>query len=445
MQYTIEELSSCRKKVNVTAEPAEVDAAIDAAVAMQRKGIALDGFRKGHVPAAIIEKRFKGQLYHDACQDLINVHINQVMGETSLSPVGGIDMNGNPAITRGKALEYSFQFEHLPVFDLPPYEGLEVEQEERDVTEDEVDAVLLRIRNERAKFVPVDGADHADDGQYANIDLDVIIDGKPVPGISSQGYDLLVGQKTVLPELDELVKSIAIGGKGEREVTFPEDFLNPELAGKTAVLRIAVHAVKARELAPLDETLFSSFGVADEASLRKVLAEQVRTQFVNLYRSNAQTKLLEGLLTQVDFDLPQSLVDVHMNNALGSQRARYERMGKSMTKEEEEAFMAAHLEEIRKQVKSTVLLMAVARKEGRDVADREVETVLYQQAHRTGMDPQALFEYYRKTGLVFHLRDSLLADKGMNAIYEKAKVTLVPAAVPAPTGDTPAEPAASGE
>ena len=73
MKYTTEELTPCKKKVNISVEPDEVNAAINTAVKLQQRGIAMDGFRKGHVPADIIEKRFKGQLYHDACQDLINV------------------------------------------------------------------------------------------------------------------------------------------------------------------------------------------------------------------------------------------------------------------------------------------------------------------------------------------------------------------------------------
>ena len=157
MKYTTEELTPCKKKVNISVEPDEVNAAINTAVKLQQRGIAMDGFRKGHVPADIIEKRFKGQLYHDACQDLINVHINTVFGELKVTPIAGVTVNDNPQLQRDTPLNYSIEFEHLPEVTLPNYEGLEVEQEEKKPTDDEIEALLTRMREQRAKFVPVDG------------------------------------------------------------------------------------------------------------------------------------------------------------------------------------------------------------------------------------------------------------------------------------------------
>ena len=127
MKYTVEEVSACKKKVLITVETEEINASIDVAVKLQQRGIAMQGFRKGHVPPKIIENRFKGQLYEDAKQDLVNVHINQVMQEVGLTPISKVDVSDIVDFERDKGLEYSISFEHLPVFDLPNYEGLEVE------------------------------------------------------------------------------------------------------------------------------------------------------------------------------------------------------------------------------------------------------------------------------------------------------------------------------
>ena len=172
MEYTVEDLSPVKKKVAITTDPKEVEAAIMGAVALYKTSVQIDGFRKGKVPASVIEQRFRDRIYEEARQDLVNVHINEVMSKLNVTPVSGINMvDGEPVMERGKGMNYSIEFEVLPTFDLPPYEGMEVEQEKTIVDDAEVEEVVERIRRDRAKLVPVDGDGPAVDGQVANIDF----------------------------------------------------------------------------------------------------------------------------------------------------------------------------------------------------------------------------------------------------------------------------------
>lgn len=439
MKYTTEELTPCKKKVNISVEPDEVNAAINTAVKLQQRGIAMDGFRKGHVPADIIEKRFKGQLYHDACQDLINVHINTVFGELKVTPIAGVTVNDNPQLQRDTPLNYSIEFEHLPEVTLPNYEGLEVEQGEKKPTDDEIEALLTRMREQRAKFVPVDGNGPAVDGQYANIDMRVFVDGKSVDEVKNDGYDYLVGQHTVLPEIDTLIKTLKVDQSGESEVTFPADFFNKSLAGKKGTIKITVHAIKLRKPADLDEKFLKEMGCKDEAELRTRLSGFIKSQYDNLYRGNACTKLLEQLLKQVDFPLPESMIDIYMNEAVAQRRQNAEYMGKRFDDSKLDELKKSLEPSVREQVKSTVFLIAVAHKEGLDVQDSEVQNAVYRIAQESHQDFQQMWQFYQNSGLIFNLRDRLLADKGMNAIYAKAKVTMVPAKEPEEKKEKPAD------
>ena len=430
MKYTVEEVSPCKKKVNVTVEPEEINASIDAAVKLQQRGIAMEGFRKGHVPAKLIENRFKGQLYQDAQQDLVNVHINQVMQEVGVTPVSGVDVSPITGFERGKGLEYSISFEHLPVFDLPNYEGLEVEEVQKVPTQDEVDAVILRTRENNAKMVPVDGVGPAKEGQFANLDFAVFIDGKPVKDVGAQGFDYRVGQKGAIAEIEELASTLQAGQSGERTVTFPEDFLNKELAGKTALIKVTVHAIKERPLPELDEAFFKQFKVDDLEGLRRRFSEILADQTRGYYRSEACHKLLSQLLKLVDFPLPDALKDIYFEEMIAPRRRQARQAGKVLTEEQIAKLKEEFLPQVTEAVKSTIFLMAVARKEGLEVTDSEVQGTIYRQAADVNQDPKTLMEYYQNTGLIFNLRDRLLADKGMLAIYEKAKVTMVPEAKP---------------
>lgn len=105
----------------------------------------------------MIEQRFRDKIYEEARQDLVNVHINEIMQALDVAPVSGITMGGDDTFERGKGYTYSIEFEVLPAFALPPYEGMEVEQEKVVVKEPEVAEVIERIRRDRAQLVPVDG------------------------------------------------------------------------------------------------------------------------------------------------------------------------------------------------------------------------------------------------------------------------------------------------
>ena len=110
MEYSAEDLSPVKKKIVITTEPQEVEAAIMGAVALYKTSVQVDGFRKGKVPASVIEQRFRDKIYEEARQDLINVHINDVMQNLGVQPLSGINVDGAGALERGKAYTYSIEF-----------------------------------------------------------------------------------------------------------------------------------------------------------------------------------------------------------------------------------------------------------------------------------------------------------------------------------------------
>ncbi len=428
MEYVIEDLSPIKKKINVTLDAAEVDAAIAAAVAMYRTSVQLDGYRKGKVPATLVEKRFQEQIYREAKQDLINVHINEVMQEGGFTPVSGIELEGGD-LTRGEALSYSFSFEVLPDFELPKYEGLEVELEKTVVEPSEVQEVIDRIRRDKSTLHPVEGKEPPKDGQVAVVSFEAFENGEPVEGIKAQNFELTLGEKQALEGFEELVKTIPFGGEGEGDVSFPADFINTELAGKTLRMKVTVHSVKERRLPELNDDLAKSMGVEGVDKLRENIEQSYRNSRDGLHRAAAQKKMLDGLLKMVDFPLPESMVDLSVKNLLADMQGRLERQGKNI------ASLGKTYEELRAQVlpeaenitRAQVFLLRVAGREKLEVQDQEVDTYLYRSALRSGEDFHALKDAYVKSGMIFNLRDRLLADKGMEAMYAKAAIKEVEA------------------
>ena len=427
MEYKVEDLSPVKKQINITVPVDEVNAALAATIAMYRTNVDLKGFRKGKVPTSVIEGRFKKEVYSEATQDLVNVHINEVIGEGEFSPVSRIDFDGGELV-RDEEFTYSISFEVMPAFDLPNYEGIEVEEEKVIVDEKEVDEVLDRIRGNMAENVVIAENRAAKDGEIAVIDFAAYENGEPLEGVSAENFQMTLGDKQALEDFEALVKSITVGEAGEGDVTFPEDFINPEFAGKTVTMKVTVHAIQEKKLPELNDELAKKAGGFDSIEkMREAVVESYKSSRLQLNKSQAQKTMLDSLLKTVDFPIPATMVDGHVDSLIQERIERLERQGKSVeslgkTPEELQAEVRPEAEEI---AKTQVFLIAVAKKEGVEVADQEVDMQLHQIAQRAGQEFHVVKDYYSKNNLLFSLRDRLLADKAMDAIYEKANVTEV--------------------
>lgn len=426
VEYTVEELSPVNKKANIKIPPEEIEAAIKAAVALYKKDVQLDGFRKGKVPASVIEKRFQDSIYKEAKRDLIQVHIDQILREMDLKPVGGIRTSGDDKpLEKGKEYEYSMEFEAMPVFELPPYEGMEVEEETVDPDPELVEHMLKRIQKETSTLVPAEGNGPARDGQIANIDFETFLDGKSVEEFKTTGFDLEIAEHAALPEFVDFVKTIPVGHTAEKVIHFPEDFIASKIADKDATMKVTVHAIKERQLPELDDKFAEKLGKKDMEELRAELAESYKEGLRNMQKEATQRKLLDRLIRLTNYELPPSMVEMEATLLVGDRIGKAEQEGKRIV--DSPADVVRLKEEIKpeaeKKAREKVLLLEIAKKEKLEVPMQEVEMAVYQGAIRSGENIQTYFEKMRDTGMIYHLRDNMLTDKAMDLIYEKAKIT----------------------
>ncbi|QJT07853.1 trigger factor [Oceanidesulfovibrio marinus] len=429
MEYKVEEVSPVKRLIHVTVPAEEVDASLSATIAMYGRDVKIDGFRKGKVPASVVEGRFHKQIYSEATTELVNVHINEIVGELKVNPVSRIDFDGD-LLKRGEEYTYTLNFEVMPEFPMPAYEGIEVEEEEPVVDPDEVQAVIDRIRNQMAELQPI-GEDRAPkDGEIAVIDFQAYDEnGEPIEGIKADNFELPLGEGQALVDFESVVKGLKADQEGEGEVVFPEDFLNEELAGKKVTMKVKLHAVKERKLPEVDADFAKKAGGFESVDQMKETVEksymQSRSQ---LARSQAQKELLDKLLKMVDFEIPDAMLDRHVNAMVDEQRHRMEQQGKSLesqgkTVEELREEVKPHAEELSR---SEIFLLTLAHKEEMQVSEQEIDFYFRQMASRSGEDYNQLKQLYMENNLIWVVRDKLLADKAMELLYSKAAVTKVP-------------------
>lgn len=430
MEYTVEEISPVERKVNVTVPAEEANAAITATVAMYKTSVDIKGFRKGKVPSSLIESRFKDQVYQEATNDLVNLQINQILGESKLQPLSRLDVDAKELV-RDEDFTYSVGFEVAPEFEMPDYSNLSVEEEAVEVKPEEIEEVIERIRTNMSETKEIEEDRTAQDGDVAVISFNAWSEGKELDEIKADNFELPIGEGQALEGFEDIVKKLKKGEKGEGDITFPEDFINKDFAGQTVTMRVTLYSIKERVKPEVDDEFAKKAGGFDSvAKMRETIESSYMTSRKNLAKADAQKKLLDGLMEKTEFMLPPSLLEENIDRLVADVKDRVEREGRrleSLGKTPEE-LREEQREKAEELVRTQLFLLAVAKKEDLSVDPQEVETYIFQEAMRQRMDPEALKRAYEENNLMFALRDRLLADKAMELIYAQADVKEVPAA-----------------
>jgi trigger factor len=444
MQYQVEDISPVKKRIEIKIGPEEVNAALMTSVALYRKGAEVKGFRKGKVPSSVIESRYRKEIYSEATSDLVNTHINTILGELKLIPVTGIEVDGGQLV-KDQEFSYSISFEVRPAIDLPEYKGLKARKEKAEIRDTEVQEVIDRLRNNLATFKAVlSDVRPPKDGEIAVISFAAFKDGAPLKGIRAENFELPLGEGQALPQFEEIVKGLEPGGTAKKEVTFPEDFLNKDLAGQTVTMEVSLHAIKEKQLPEVnDEFAKKAGGFTSVEQLKEAIRNSYIENRNQVAKSATQKELLDALLAKTEFPLPESMVKGQLAALLEDRKDRLERRGRSIestgkTEEQLREDLKPQAEDL---VRSQLILLAIAEKESLEIAANEVDQYLQQLAIRSGQDYNVIRDYHERNNLMFAIKDKLLSDKAMDLVYDNALIEEFerPAseAAPADSGEQP--------
>lgn len=427
MEYKVEEISPVERTIQVSVPAEEATAAILATIALYRRDADVKGFRKGKVPSDMVEAKHRKQIHDEATQDLINLHINQILDELKLVPMSGIKVDAGQLV-KGEEFKYSISFEVAPKIDLPQYKGRKVEQESVEVNETEVQAVVERIRESLAEVVDVEEPREAKDGDVVTVSFAALAGGE-FEGLKADNFQLELGKGQALEDFEKLVVGLKPGEQRTGAISFPEDFINEKLAGKSTEVRVHLSSIKEKKLPEMtDETAKKAGGFESVDKMREAIVESYKKSRAQLNKSVAQNKLLDDLMAGLEIPLPPSLVDKNVAYMISERRERLERRGKSLES------LGKSLEELKeearpeaeKMARTQIFLLAVASAEGLTVTMDEVDAVIRQAASQSGQDYAQMREYHERSGLIHDIKDRILADKASDFLYDNAEITEVP-------------------
>ncbi|QCQ15810.1 trigger factor [Microbacterium sp. RG1] len=371
---TVEKLTPTRVKLEISVSPEELKPSIAHAYEHIAQDVQIPGFRKGKVPAPIIDQRIgRGAVLEHAVNEGLDGFYRAAVAEQGLRVVGRpeADIVALPEVSDFSGdLKVTVEVDVRPDFDLPAYEGLEITVDAVATDEAAIDAELDNLRARFGTLVTVERP--AAKGDFVELDLVATIDGNEIDRAEGVSYE--VGSGELLEGIDEAIESLTAG----EDTTFRSKLVGGDHAGEEAEVSVNVKAVKERELPDADDDfaqMASEFDTIDE--LRASLSERVAQQSNFTQGAAARDKLVEVLLEKVDIPVPPKLVEDEVH-------AHLEGEGRL----EDDEHRAEVTEASEKQFRTQVLLDKIAEEANVQVSQDELTQYLIQSAAQYGMAPQ---------------------------------------------------------
>ncbi|MBR5559251.1 MAG: trigger factor [Oscillospiraceae bacterium] len=422
-------LENSRHELIVSVGAEEFKPAVDKAFKQNIKKINIPGFRKGKAPRSVVEKMFgEGVFYEDAVNALYPAAYEQALDEAGLEPVDRADIE----ITEVNAEGFTFKatFTVKPEISVKDYKGIKAEKVTAVVTDDEMEAELTRLREQAGRMIDVDDR-AAQEGDTANINFEGFADGVAFEGGKGEDYPLVLGAGQFIPGFEEQIVGKAIGEEFDVNVTFPEEYHAPELAGKPAVFKCKLNSLKVRELPELDDEFakdISEFDTLEE--LKKDISAKILERKEDRCNADLENDLVSAIIEKMEGEIPQVMIDNRCEDMVQDFGYRLQSQGLNLetyfqyTNSTVEDMKASFAEQATRQVKVRLALEKIAELEGLTVAEAEVEEYIEKMAKDYGMDVAKLKELM-PAGEIKNIEEELKVQKAIDLVRDSAEVTEV--------------------
>jgi trigger factor len=428
-----QEESPTKASLEIEVPVEEVEKAWKEVTRAYAKRAAIPGFRKGHAPETVVIKRFADEIRGDVLDHVLPEALAEAVEERKLSVIGRPRIETLTWDPPGP-IRFTAKLDVKPPVEPGEYRGIPVQDMDTEPTDDEVEKVLERFREQHAEFHPIEGRPAAP-GDYAVSDIsgtfiEILEPGQEPRGFRDEKVMLEVGHSDSMPEINDALRGASPGETRKFRKTFADDFPNEEFRGKTVDYEVALAALKEKKLPALDDELARQIHEGETADgLRQKVRESLRHEKEGDRRRAMRRQILETLLSKTTVPTPEVLVESEVAGSLRDY-ARYlvsngvDPKDVQWDKMREEALPGAE-----RRVQEYLLLDEIARRENVAVSDTELEAEFKRAAARRGADPAQLREQMAKGDGLEALRDEMRLAKTIDLLISTAAV------LPSTTGD----------
>ena len=413
------------RDVEVTIPAEEVSLVFRTTMKRYQKQARIPGFRAGKVPESLIRGRFHEQIRQEVVETVLPSHFRAAIDQAGMKPVS------QPQVTElhlvdGEPLTFKALFEVLPEIDIAGYQEIKVERPDSTLTDEEFAAELERVRDSRSTMEPVEEARPLADGDFAQISFKGEVSGDAAPiaePIEGKDVSLEVGGVNTVPAFSDALRGASVGQELKFEVTYPEDFGEQRLAGKTIAYDVEIKGIQRKISPELNDDFAKQLGdYPTFDDFKTKLREHLERDKARRFEAETKDRILSALANKYDFPVPESLVQQQIDAKLDSGLRALAQQGMSTEQMRQLDFnriRAAQRDNAVAEVKGMLLLDRIGEEEKVEVSDEELERELQMLSLQTREPLDTLRTRLTADGSLAKLREQTRREKIGSLLYER--------------------------
>ena len=427
MSLQVEKLEKNMAKLTVEVPAEQFEKALTTAFNKNKSRFNIPGFRKGKAPQAMVEKMYGVEvLYEDAINEALDATYGDAVTESKLDVVSRPEIDV-VQVEKGKELIYTATVAVKPEVTLGEYKGIEVEKASAEVSDEDIEAELKKVKEQNARLITVE--DRAvEDGDQTVVDFEGFVDGTPFEGGKGEDYPLTIGSHSFIDTFEEQLIGKNIGEECEVNVTFPEEYHAKELAGKPAVFKVTVKEIKRKELPELNDEFA---GEVSEFETLEEYKNDVKAKLSLTKQKEAATEnenhVVDKVVENATMDIPEPMIDSQVNNMVNDYARRMQSQGLSL--EQYMQFTGMTIDTLKEQMKpqavkriqTRLVLEAIVKAENITVSDEAVEKEIADMAESYKMEVAQIKEYMGENGIE-QMKEDLAVQEAVDFLVAEAKL-----------------------
>lgn len=406
----------------------EFKEALNKAFKKNAKKFSIPGFRPGKAPMNIVTKYYgEGVLYDDAIEEIAQSSYTAAIEEHSLDVVSRPEISEIKEIGSDKGIKFSINVTVKPEIKLGKYKGVEVDKETLEITDEDVQKELDKVRERNSRMIPVEGRTVLN-GDTANIDYEGFLDGVPFEGGKGNAYDLRIGSNSFIPGFEEQVIGRESGEEFDVNVTFPAEYHSEELKGKAVVFKVKVNSIKVKELPEADDEFakdVSEFDTLNEykESLKEKLLESGQKRVDSEFENN----VIKAVVDNAEVEIPDVMVEAEVDAMVDEQSNRMKYQGIELEQylqymgQDINAFRENLKENAAQTVKTRLVIEAVGKELNPEITQEDIDAEIDSVAKQYKMEKEEIEKQF--SGENSYLNESIKVKKIIDFLKSEAKVT----------------------
>lgn len=421
MQATVETISNLERRMTVAMPMQPIEEEIGKRLNQLARTAKMAGFRPGKVPYKVVVQQYGQQVRQEVMSGKVEETFGEAVSQHQLRVAGYPSIEPKPLAENAENYEYIATFEVFPEVKVGELSGLKIDRPKIKLAESDVDNTLEVLRKQRTSYEPVTRA--AKKGDKVSIDFTSTIEGKAVENTAGQTIDLVLGEEGRLADFDKNITGAKTGQEKQFEITFPEDYQNADIAGKTAKYDVKIVAVAAPKVPEIDADFARELGVedGDVEKMRAEIRDSLEQEVTKRVHATVKKQVMDGLVEVVELEVPRSLVALEANNQMQAAIQNLQQRG--MDPKQMGINPGMFEEQAQRTVKLRMIVSELVRANNLQATQEQVRAVIDDFAKSFEQPAEVVAWYFADPQRLDEPAGVATEDNVVNWVLERAKVT----------------------